>query len=209
MKEDIRPLKSKLREYYRTLRQNIPSDAKEKQDSQITQRVTGLWQYRKSRLILTYVSTNYEVDTKELIKSALADGKQVAVPRCIDGTHQMEFFRITGLHELFPGAFGVLEPAPQAGRKVTNYTNSLCLVPALCYDWKGYRLGYGKGYYDRFLDGYHGTIAGIAYSSCVRRSLPYGRFDRPVELLVTERYIRRNSRRINYEYKVEAINSNI
>ena len=67
-------------------------------------------------------------------------------------------------------------------------------MPALCYDWKGFRLGYGKGYYDRFLDTYDGFTVGIVYSSCVRRSLPHGRFDRPVDLLVTEDYIRRTTK---------------
>ena len=100
-----------------------------------------------------------------------------------------------GLDELEPGTFGVLEPRPDPARLVKDFSSGLCLIPALCYDWHGYRLGYGKGYYDRFLANFGGHMVGICYSECVRRKLPHGRFDRPAELLVTERYLRRTGDR--------------
>lgn len=193
---DIRSVKSNLREYYKTIRLEMTDMQKSEMDGLITQRITGLWQYKKCQTLLTYVSKDIEVDTINLINLALAEGKTVAVPRCIDGTRNMEFYQINSLEDdLLPGTFGVMEPEPQKCVKLTNYSNSLCIVPALCYDWKGFRLGYGKGYYDRFLDTYNGFIVGIVYSNCVRRSLPHGRFDRPVNLLVTENYIRRTSGR--------------
>ena len=106
----------------------------------------------------------------------------------------MEFYYIRGLEELEPGTFGVLEPVPGRSVRMTDFSSGLCLVPALCYDWRGYRLGYGKGYYDRFLAGFGGHMIGVCYSDCIRRKLPHGRFDRPVELLVTDRYLRRTAR---------------
>ena len=69
--------------------------------------------------------------------------------------------------------------------------NSLCVVPGMAFDCDGYRLGYGKGYYDRFLSGYHGVTAGICYSDCIRWKLPRGRFDRPVDILVTDKFFRK------------------
>ena len=191
---DIRPIKATLREQYKTLRREMPPEVKAQRDRQIAGRVTALWQYKRCRQLLTYVSTPIEVDTLEIIRRALADGKKVAVPRCVPGTRDMEFYWIDGVEELESGAFGVLEPRPDAGRKVTDFSNGLCLVPALCYDWRGYRLGYGKGYYDRFLAGFGGHMIGICYSDCIQRKLPHGRFDRPVELLVTDRYLRRTIR---------------
>ena len=106
----------------------------------------------------------------------------------------MEFFFINSLDELQPGAFGVLEPDPSIHEKLADLSSGLCLVPAFSYDWQGYRLGYGKGYYDRFLSRFGGDIIGICYSDCVQRSLPHGRFDRPVDLLVTEKYLRRTGK---------------
>ena len=191
---DIRPIKATLREQYKTLRREMPSEIKAQRDRQISGRVTALWQYKRCRQLLTYVSTPIEVDTLEIIRRALADGTKVAVPRCVPGTRDMEFYWINGVEELEPGTFGVLEPRPDPKRKVTDFSNGLCLVPALCYDWRGYRLGYGKGYYDRFLAGFGGHMIGVCYSDCIRRKLPHGRFDRPVELLVTDRYLRRTVR---------------
>lgn len=191
---DIRPIKATLREQYKTLRREMPPEIKAQRDRQIAGRVAALWQYKRCRQLLTYVSTPIEVDTLEIIRRALADGKRVAVPRCVPGPRDMEFYWINGVEELEPGTFGVLEPRPDPKRKVTDFSNGLCLVPALCYDWRGYRLGYGKGYYDRFLAGFGGHMIGVCYSDCIRRKLPHGRFDRPVELLVTDRYLRRTAR---------------
>lgn len=187
---DIRPIKTKLREHYKSLRMEMPADVRAEMDGLITRRLTGLRQYKSCETLLTYVSKDIEVDTRLLIDSALKSGKKVAVPKCIAGTRNMEFYYIDSLDDLSPGTFGVLEPDDNKCIKVENFAKSLCIVPALCYDLKGYRLGYGKGYYDRFLDTYDGYIVGIVYSNCVRRSLPHGRFDRPVDLLVTEKYIR-------------------
>ena len=191
---DIRPIKAGLREQYKRLRRNMPREIQDAYDETIARRVAALWQYKRCRMLLTYVSTAIEVDTRRIIERALADGKQVAVPRCVPGTRDMEFYLIRGLDELEPGTFGVLEPKPDPDFLVTNFEHGLCLIPALCYDWRGYRLGYGKGYYDRFLAHFGGDMVGICYSDCVRRKLPHGRFDRPAGLLVTERYLRRTVR---------------
>jgi 5-formyltetrahydrofolate cyclo-ligase len=191
----IRPIKEGLRQKYRQLRIDLDPAEKARRDETIARRVTSLWQYQRCRLFLVYVSTAIEVDTYRLIEQALADGKTVAVPRCVPGTRQMEFYRIQGIDELEKGMFGVLEPLPREENLIKDFSGSLCVVPAFSYDWYGFRLGYGKGYYDRFLSRYTGTMIGICYSDCVQRKLPHGRYDRPAELLVTERYLRRTAHR--------------
>ena len=114
-------------------------------DRQITDRICSLYQYREAQTLLCYVSKPIEVDTIPLIQRALADGKQVACPRCVEGTRQMEFYRIHSLEDLEKRTFGVLEPKVPGCEKLTDFTGSLCIVPALMYDLKGYRLGYGGG----------------------------------------------------------------
>lgn len=190
---DIRPVKAGLRERYKTFRREMPPEKKAHLDQVIADRVTSLWQYKRNRLLLIYVSTAIEVDTYRIMERAWAEGKQVAVPRCVPGTRNMEFYYIKSLEDLEPGTFGVLEPRPEKSRLLTDFRSGLCIVPALSYDWHGYRLGYGKGYYDRFLAKFGGQMIGICYSECVQKRLPHGRFDRPVELLVTERYLRRTA----------------
>ena len=76
---------------------------------------------------------------------------------------EMEFYEIHSLFELQPGTFGVLEPVPENSRLVQEETEGLCIVPGLSFDAEGYRLGYGKGYYDRFLSRFSGTTAGVCY----------------------------------------------
>lgn len=191
---DIRPIKTELRQKYRSLRQSMPQEIKEQKDTAIATQVRRLWQYQRNNILLIYVSTSIEVDTFRIIRQALEDGKRVAVPRCVPDTRNMEFYYIDSIDELDPGMFGVLEPAANPERLYKESDGGLCIVPAFSYDWRGFRLGYGKGYYDRFLSKFEGNIVGICYSECVQRSLPHGRFDRPVELLVTESYLRRTVR---------------
>ena len=192
---DIRPVKAALREKYRSLRQTMPQEIKDNADRNIAAQVRKLWQYKRNDILLTYVSTPIEVDTMRIIHQALEDGKRVAVPRCIPGTRTMEFYFIQSVDDLSPGMFGVLEPNTDSCEQLIDLSRGLCIVPAFSYDWRGYRLGYGKGYYDRFLSRFEGNIIGICYSDCVQRSLPHGRFDRPVELLVTENYLRRTDKK--------------
>jgi 5-formyltetrahydrofolate cyclo-ligase len=191
---DIRPIKSELRQKYRGLRQAMSPEIKAQKDEAIAAQVRRLWQYQRNSVLLIYVSTAIEVDTFRIIRQAIADGKRVAVPRCVPDTRNMEFYYIDSTDELEPGMFGVLEPKPDVRRLYKESDGGLCIVPAFSYDWSGYRLGYGKGYYDRFLSQFDGNIVGICYSDCVQRSLPHGRYDRPVELLVTESYLRRTIR---------------
>ena len=183
---DIRPLKKELRDKYRRLRQEMSPEIKNKKDEAIARQVRRLWQYKKHNTLLLYVSTPIEVDTRRLIEQALKDGKKVAVPRCVPGTREMEFYRISSLDQLQVGSFGVLEPCPDGQQPIGRVPRALCVVPAFCYDKFGFRLGYGKGYYDRFLSGYEGRLIGICYQDCITGRLPHGRYDRAVELVVTE-----------------------
>ncbi len=193
--KDIRPIKQELRERYKQQRRDMSPDEKAAKDHAVALAVSRLWQYKKNDTLLCYVSTDIEVDTRQIITRALADGKRVAVPRCVPGTRLMEFYYIDSLDELSPGTFGVYEPSPDPAKLFTAKEQGLCLVPALSYDLEGYRLGYGKGYYDRYLAGFGGALVGICYSDCVSRHLPHGRYDRCVETLVTETYIRQIRRR--------------
>ena len=85
-------------------------EKKQAADARILRRVTGLHEYASCGTVLTYVSKPIEVDTIALIERALADGKRVAAPRCVEGRREMEFFLIHSLEDLAAQTFGVLEP---------------------------------------------------------------------------------------------------
>lgn len=197
---DIRQYKTELRNSIKEERRNMDAEKKQQLDNGVTRNVFRLYQYRAAKTILVYVSTAIEVDTFKFIKGALADGKQVAVPRCIPDTRLMDFHYITSLEDLSPGAFGVLEPDPSLP-KVEDFSGCLMLLPALSLDYLGFRLGYGKGYYDRYMSKFTGACAGICYSENVRRHMYHGRFDRPVDVIVTEKWIKDVSARRSADRK--------
>lgn len=105
-----------------------------------------------SRQIFCYVSMPEEVDTHGLIRACLAQGKRVAVPRVVPGTGQIEARTLDRWDESWvPGPFGIHEPDPAVSRLVTPAQIDCVVVPGLAFDADRYRLGRGKGYYDRFL----------------------------------------------------------
>jgi len=189
--KNIKAIKINLRARYRQFRERLTAEQKIELDATIQSRLLALAEYANADTIFTYVSKPIEVDTIALIEAALANHKQVAVPRCVPNTCDMEFYGITSLGDLEKGKFGVLEPIPSKSHLILDYSKGLCIVPGLSFDAQGYRLGYGMGYYDRFLAEFKGDTVGICYSGCVQWNLPHGYYDKPVHLLVTEKYIRR------------------
>lgn len=190
-KTDIRIIKGELRTRFKTLRREMDPQVKAEKDAAILKRLLELPEYKAATLVLTYVSTAIEVDTLELIRRALAEGKRVAVPYCIPGKIDMLFCEIFSLDDLTPGSFGVLEPDPEKQPVLREFSDSVCILPGLGFDLEGYRLGYGKGYYDRFLSKYPGTNLGVCYNVCLKPLLPHGRYDRMVDVLVTEKFVKR------------------
>lgn len=191
VKFDIREHKNTLRNKYKQIRREMPEEVKKKRDEMILSRLLSLSVYRDCKTLLTYVSTDIEADTIGLIKQAFADGKTVAVPRCVKGTRDMVFYIIRSPDDLERGSFSVMEPIPKRCVRLKKFNGALCIIPALAYDRYGYRLGYGKGYYDRFLSAHKELIrVGIEYCCCMETELMHGRYDVPADILVTEKYVK-------------------
>lgn len=195
IKGNIKEIKQELRRRYRSYRESLSPDTKAQMDAAIRQRLFHLSAYRHNRVLFIYMSKPIEVDTRGIIAAALQHGKRVALPRCLPDTREMEFYFIRSLEEVSPGTFGVLEPDPARCKLVTDLSRGFCVVPGIAFDAQGYRLGYGKGYYDRFLSRFGGPTAGICYSACTPWNLPHGYYDRPVDLLLTEKYIRKTAQK--------------
>lgn len=150
-----------LRNKYKEIRKNIKN--KEELDERIFNKIVNLEEYKKSDLILTYVSLKEEVDTIELIRYSLEKGKKVAVPKC-EGAN-IVFYYISGIEDLLEGNFGILEP--KTNQAVTNFSASICIVPGVVFDKQNNRIGYGRGFYDRFLENYIGIKIGLTYKECI------------------------------------------
>lgn len=186
---DIRGYKQDLRERSKERRKSMDQGEKKTLDTAVAENVRRLKEYRPAKTLLVYMSTPIEVDTIQIIKNAWADGKRVAVPRCIPDTRNMEFHYIENLECLSVGSFSVMEPDPSLPI-VTDFSGCLMIVPGMQFDMNGYRIGYGKGYYDRYMARFTGKSAGICYSNELRPFMYHGRYDRPVNIIVTDKKIK-------------------
>ena len=189
LSKNIRQRKNELRAVYRRIRANCPEDVKTELDRKLTEQFLSLDEYRKCKTLFAFVSTPIEVDTSKIIETALNDGKRLAVPKCIDKSGLMDFYYTTSTDCLKKGAFSIMEPDETQCEKVIDFSEGVCLVPGLCFDYQGYRLGFGKGYYDRFLENFGGISVGICYSLCIEKELPKGIFDKNADILVTDKFI--------------------
>lgn len=187
--KNVRERKNELRAVYKRLRIECPEDVKKSLDKSLAERFLSLDEYKNCKTLFAFVSSAIEVDTSLIIKTALADGKRLAVPKCRGKSGLMDFYYINSTDCLEKGAFSILEPNPEICQLADDLSEGLCLVPGLCFDLQGYRLGFGKGYYDRFLNDFGGITVGLCYSRCIERELPKGVFDRSVDILITEKFI--------------------
>ena len=176
--------KAALRRELLAQRDAVPQ--REEKSRAVGDGVLALPAYQKARQVLLYLSKGSEVDTWKVFARALVEGKEVYAPRCLDGEGTMGFFQVTSPQELLQGRFGLWEPDPRRCAPWRRREGALCLVPGIAFDRQGYRLGYGKGYYDRFLAGFSGTAAGLCFRELALERLPRGPQDRRVDVLVTE-----------------------
>ena len=178
--------KNALRRLYKSIRQGINVCEKTDFDNIIFTKLINTQLYRNASIILVYVSYNSEVDTEKLIEYSLEIQKTVAVPYC--NGDKMDFYIIKSSDELIPGKYGI--PTVDINNRIPldNFNNALCIVPALSYDLLGNRLGYGGGYYDRFLASNNIKSIGLCYSRCIHSHLPAENFDIKVDIVLTENF---------------------
>ncbi|MBS6532430.1 MAG: 5-formyltetrahydrofolate cyclo-ligase [Oscillospiraceae bacterium] len=125
-----------------------------------------------------------EPDTGRLIRALTAQGKRVGLPRMLPG-RQMEVRLYEPDRPLVPASFGILEP-PADAPLLARPDIDLALVPAVCYDRSGFRLGFGGGYYDRWLSGFSGFTVGLCRDCVLQDRVPTEDHDCRVDLLLTE-----------------------
>lgn len=184
----IKKEKDEIRKKYVALRNSIDPKVKACRDAKICKFATALAGYRYADCVLMYAPTGSEPDVMAIAKDALEKGKKVAFPRCNTERRTMKYHFITSLDELVPDSYGIREPSgdlPIYDPKSRD--GAICFVPALVYDRRGYRLGYGKGFYDRYLSAFKGNTVGIVYSDFIIPRVPIGRFDVMLKILLTEK----------------------
>lgn len=169
-----------LRNKYKEIRKNIKN--RELLDDIIFNKIIELKEYKQSYLILIYVSLNDEVDTFKLIEHSLKIGKRVAVPKC-EGDN-IVFYNINKLSDLEEGRFRILEP--RTNEVIDNFSDSICIIPGVAFDKESNRIGYGRGFYDRFLERYNGTKIGLAYAECICGKIDADTNDIKMDIVITD-----------------------
>jgi len=173
--------KKELRKFFRLKRNGITE--RDKKNLKITERVLADSHIRNAGTILVYVSYGSETDTHFIIKKLLADGRKTAVPRCLENGI-MDFIYIESFDDLSAGNFGILEPS--GNKKAVITENTVCIVPALSFARDGTRLGYGGGYYDRFLETENIYTIGICFDEMISDELPSEIHDIKIKTIITE-----------------------
>lgn len=181
--------KSDLRKKHKHIRREIPPYLKLSADRSIFQKLINLNDFINSENVFTYISTEIEVDTRNLIEYCFKNSKRVYVPRCEEG-HKMDFYEISSLEGLEISKYGIPEPSPLKHKRFSGEYKGVCIVPALSFDKSLSRLGYGGGYYDRFLSENGGLIKiGLCYECCIAEKIPAEEFDVSADIVVTENNI--------------------
>ncbi|MBR5583428.1 MAG: 5-formyltetrahydrofolate cyclo-ligase [Lachnospiraceae bacterium] len=150
--------------------------------------------FKAAQTVFVYASYKTEVETINIILNALAMGKQVAVPK-VQG-EEMFFYEINSVMDLFPGYQGILEPRCEGLETVLPAEGDVMLVPGAVFDLQGGRIGYGKGYYDRYRNGIESTCGnqpyciGLAFDCQISpKKLPLEEHDKKIDCILTERRV--------------------
>jgi 5-formyltetrahydrofolate cyclo-ligase len=184
---DIRAEKGRIRKEMIARRRGLSAEEIAERGRAILERLIGLPEYGRARLVHSYVAMPGEVDTRGFIEAALASGRRVLVPVVEKGRRDLRHAEIASLSDLRPeGDWGIHQPPPERVRDVRPDEIGLVVVPGLAFDPRGNRVGFGAGYYDRFLRGLDAPKVAVAYAFQVLPEVPTTDQDIPVDLLLTE-----------------------
>lgn len=181
MRKDISSAKKRLRQECKHRRAAMDQAARAKASQAICEHIETWEHFSRAETILTYMPMQGEVDLSPLVTQH--PDKRWAIPRIVsDGAM---IFHLCDLDNLIPHAYGMMEPAPDCC-VIPPPEIELALCPGLAFNFQGCRLGYGGGFYDRFLHDYEGISAGITYQDLLVDAIPCGRYDIPMAYIVTE-----------------------
>ncbi len=178
--------KAVSRKHFRELRKSISNESRSLLDTALFSNTAALPQFQRADTVLCYYPVKDEPNILHLVKYALEEGKRIAFPVSHVEEKRLSFHEVTDISQLTVGAYGIPEP-PKSAPEISDFSNSFCIVPALAFDKNGKRLGYGGGYYDRFLSEFNGIAAGLTYSYFFVESVPTEEHDASLDIIITEK----------------------
>lgn len=179
--------KNELRRVLKALRKSLSVNQRAEYNEIIYRQVIELPTYQATEWVFCYITTQSEVDCIPIIEQAMRDGKRVAVPKIIED--EMEFYEIFSLEECKEGAYHIMEPSTNRKVYPNRLQKPLIIVPGLAFDQHKNRMGYGKGYYDRYFHKYGADTferVAIAFDLQIVKEVPCEPTDVRVDTIVTE-----------------------
>jgi 5-formyltetrahydrofolate cyclo-ligase len=173
--------KSSLRRLLLAKRDNLSADFINIASKQIRKNLKKIDSYKAAKTVACYYSIGSEVKTQDIIQEILSEGKTLALPRVEDKA--LVFCNVKKFEDLEKGEFGIMEPK-QNCEELNKF--DVILVPAIAMTRDGQRLGYGKGFYDRFLTAKDSISVALTYSKLIVKNIPRSNGDVPAKWIVTE-----------------------
>ena len=185
-------LKDNLRKNMLSKRKSMEIEDVTAFSNEIINKIMKLPEFINSSTIMLYLSFNNEVNTYPLVKWCLDNNKTVIAPYCVQSNKEIVPYKITNLsNDLIKSTFGVMEPKQDLLEKVNIEDIDLILVPGVAFDEHCNRIGFGAGYYDRFLckKSKDATTIGIAYDYQIIDKVPTDKYDVPLDFIITEKRV--------------------
>ncbi|MBP3585604.1 MAG: 5-formyltetrahydrofolate cyclo-ligase [Peptococcaceae bacterium] len=186
---EISAIKNQLRKQYKQIREQLTIEQVKKNSAQIADRLfqTSFWQ--NSSTVMLYLSFQNEVMTDQIYRQGWLEGKTMLLPICSAQNGIMTMSVLSSFDQLIPNRYGIRElPAP-VQQIIAPQKIDLCLIPGIAFDRYGNRLGFGSGYYDRYLAQIASHVPRIALAhSCQIYDglLPVDQYDLPIHYMLTE-----------------------
>lgn len=182
--------KRRLRQELKLLAAGLEEEYCQRADGEIYRRIASLPEYERAGTVFCFVGTCSEIDTVPILQDAWRRGKRVCVPKCV-GKGIMNAYQINGMDELHVGSFEILEPGEHAVM-IQPEEIDLVLAPCLSCSRDGKRLGYGGGYYDRYLERVAAPKAVLCRSRVMREDIPVDDYDMRMDFVICEDYVEKN-----------------
>lgn len=179
-------LKSELRKAMTDFLKKMPEREKRDIEEKILQNLLSSSLWKDARTIGVTVSQGFEWNTGPIIESGWEQGKTICVPKCMPKEKKLVFYELGDFDQLEKSYYNLLEPKTDKTTRVEKPQIDLLIVPGLVFDKNGYRIGFGGGYYDRFLADFPNKTVSLAHSGQIREGLPIDSYDIPVQHLITE-----------------------
>lgn len=181
--------KNEIRSQMIELLQKIPPKEKVARENQLFTVLTESVFWQKAKTIGMTISSHFEWNTQPIIECAWKQQKSIVVPKSVPTKKELHFYQINSFNQLTTGYANLQEPNPSKTRKINEKEIDLLIVPGIAFDKRGYRIGFGGGYYDRFLKNLDVLTISLVSDLQIIHKIPNEQYDIPVRYLATETHM--------------------